>query len=69
MRKRQRFWRPSRNPSSTTTVDPVVVEFFPELGVKDNHRSSMTEFSPKLGFWPIADSIDSDLSPKPSPLS
>jgi hypothetical protein len=25
-------------------VDPVVVEFFPEPSVKDNHRSGMMEF-------------------------
>jgi hypothetical protein len=38
---------PSRNPLPTTMVDPAVAEFFPEPGIKDNHRSGMMEFFPE----------------------
>jgi hypothetical protein len=42
---------PSRNPSSKAMMDPVVVEFFPEPGIKDNHRSGMTEFFPESNAY------------------
>jgi hypothetical protein len=50
-------------------VDPVVVEFFPEPSIKDNHRSGMTEFFPESDayydggsgmkeFFPESDACD-----------